>query len=104
MRFCSLILLLLIPLSAPAFRLDPMVMEVPIHSPQASTTYTVENNTKAKLAVQFEIRRRLVDLNGKEERPEAQGFLIYPEQMQLEPGEKRNVRVNWVGENMLSSE
>lgn len=87
-----------------AFRLDPMVQEIGIRAPFASATYTVENNTKNKVAVQFDIRKRIVDVNGKEERPEATGFLIYPEQMALEPGEKRNVRLTWTGDSMPNTE
>lgn len=98
-----LALLLLSPLAL-AFRLDPMVVSLPLTAPQASGTYVVENNTKEKIAVQFEVRKRVVTVDGKEERPEATGFLVYPEQMALEPGEKRNVRVSWTAEAMPEQE
>lgn len=89
---------------AGAFRLDPMVLAVAVDKPQAIATFTVENNTPAKIALQFEVTRRIMDANGIEQRPAAQGFTVYPEQMALAPGEKRSVRVNWVGESMPTSE
>jgi len=106
-RFLFLLVFLFpafLPSLAWGFRLDPVVTEIPITIPKATTAYTVENNTKNKVAVQFEVRRRLVDVNGAEERPEATGFVVYPEQMALEPGEKRNVRVSWLAESMPTQE
>lgn len=97
-------LFLLVPLSAAAFRVDPMVVNVALQGPRASATYTVENNTAAKIAVEFSVRKRLLDENGKEERPPAEGFLVYPEQMSLEPGQKRAVRVTWQGEKLPEKE
>lgn len=106
-KYCQavcFVFLLFSPFPAQAFRLDPMVVNVPVTSPQASATYTVENNTPAKIAVQFEVKRREIDENGKEERPPAAGFLIYPEQMALDPGQKRSVRVTWQGEKLPEKE
>lgn len=48
--------------------------------------------------MQLEIRGRQVDVNGKEERPPVEGFILYPEQLSLEPGEKRAIRISWMGE------
>lgn len=95
---------LLLPSLSWAFRLDPMVVNIQVNGLQGSGTYTLENNTKEKVALQFEIRERVIDREGKETRPEAKGFLIYPEQMSLEPGEKRNVRVSWTGDTKLEKE
>jgi fimbrial chaperone protein len=81
-----------------------MVLNLPLTKPQASGTYTVENNSRQKIAVEFRVTRRLLDDNGREERPPATGFLVYPEQMALEPGEKRNVRVTWTGEAVPDKE
>jgi fimbrial chaperone protein len=98
------LLLGLFSFSAHAFRLDPMVINVALQGPRASATYTVENNTKARIAVEFSVRHRVIDENGKEERPAAEGFLVYPEQMSLEPGQKRAVRVTWQAEKMPEAE
>jgi fimbrial chaperone protein len=100
----TLLFALLHTLPAQAFRLEPMVLTVPVSKPQASGTYVVENNTKQKIALEFRIKKRLIDEKGQEERPDASGFLIFPEQMALEPGEKRNVRVSWAGETLPAQE
>ena len=91
-----LLLSLAITTLAYAFRLEPMVLSLPVTQPRAAGTYTVENNSDKKVAVEFKVRGRQIDREGKEERPEAKGFLVYPQQMALEPGEKRSVRVTWV--------
>lgn len=90
--------------AAHAFRLEPMVLAVPVTEPRASGTFTVENNTSEKLAVGFQMRERHIDPEGKEERPPAAGFLVYPEQLSLSPGEKRSVRVTWSGDKVPATE
>lgn len=92
------------PVLSLAFRLEPMVVTVPIQGPQATATYTVENSTKEKVALQFEVRKRVIREDGVEERPTTEGFFIYPEQLSLEPGQKRNVRVSWKGTNLPDQE
>lgn len=87
-----------------AFRLEPMVLALPVTKPVASGTYLIENNTAKKIAVEFQVRRRVNSDQGQESRPEAAGFLVYPEQMALEPGEKRSVRVSWQGESLPKRE
>ena len=99
-----LLLSLAITTLAYAFRLEPMVLSLPVTQPRAAGTYTVENNSDKKVAVEFKVRGRQIDREGKEERPEAKGFLVYPQQMALEPGEKRSVRVTWAGEKTPSAE
>jgi fimbrial chaperone protein len=94
----------LMAVTAHAFRLEPMVLSLPVTGPRTSGTYSVENNSGEKIAVQFELRKRTSDREGKEERPPAEGFLIYPQQMALEPGEKRSVRVSWTSDQAPSQE
>lgn len=89
---------------AHAFRLEPMVLSLPVSQPRAAGTYTVENNSDQKVAIEFQVRGRRIDKDGKEDRPEVTGFLVYPQQMALEPGEKRSVRVTWTGERIPERE
>jgi fimbrial chaperone protein len=90
--------------SAHAFRLEPMVLTVPVTEPRAAGTYTVENNTTGKVAVEFQMKERRIDAEGNEERPAAAGFLVYPQQLSLAPGEKRSVRVTWAGDKVPAGE
>ncbi len=92
------------PMFSLAFRLEPMVVTVPLQGAQATATYTVENSTKEKVALQFEVRQRLIREDGVEERPTTEGFFVYPEQLSLDPGQKRNVRVSWKGNKIPDQE
>ncbi|RZA09845.1 MAG: hypothetical protein EOP11_00385 [Proteobacteria bacterium] len=94
----------LLPARALAFRLEPMVLSVPVSEARAAGTYTVENTTPAKVAVEFQMKERIHDLEGVETRPAAQGFLVYPQQLKLEPGEKRSVRITWAGASVPATE
>lgn len=88
-----------------AFRLSPMVSEFSPQGKQATQTFVVENPGKDKIAIQLEIAKRKIDLEGKEDRTEVSDeFVVYPEQLSLDPGEKRSVRVTYTGEQKLNSE
>jgi fimbrial chaperone protein len=100
----TLLSLWLLPLPAQAFRLVPIVQEIDLKGPKASATFLVENDAKTKVAIQFSVRKRLVDVDGNETRPPAENFLLYPEQMALAPGEKRNVRLTWIADKMPEQE
>ena len=94
----KIIIFLLLSFNAHAFRLSPMVLELKPWAKGSSGTFSVENGNKEKVAIQFEMRRRIVNLDGQEDRPPAEGFIVYPEQLTLNPGEKRNIRITWTGE------
>lgn len=64
---------------------------------QIAKTFTVENATHGKIAVELTLYKRQMAIDGKETRTPTDRFTVYPEQLQLEPGEKRNVRVTWTG-------
>jgi len=104
MLFALLTLQLLSPSASHAFRLEPMVLAVPVTEPRAAGTYTVENNSAEKVAVAFHVTERRIDAEGVEARPPATGFLVYPEQLKLEPGEKRSLRVTWAGKAAPTTE
>jgi fimbrial chaperone protein len=75
-----------------------MVVEFAPAGPKTTQTFLVENPTKEKIALQVEIANRKISEDGKEDYTQiSPDFVIYPEQLSLEPGEKRNIRVTWVG-------
>ena len=45
-----------------------------------------------------------MDADGKEERTPTDEFSVYPQQLALQPNEKRNVRVTWTGDRQLDHE
>lgn len=96
--------LLLVSLAASAFRLDPMVVEFTPEGSGSSRVFKVENNGQERIAVQFKVTTRAVDVKGRETRETSNEFSIYPEQISLGPNDSRNVRVTYQGPKTLSSE
>lgn len=85
--------------SAFAFRLSPMVLDFSPSGKGSTQTLQLENPGKESVAVQLEVMKRKIAENGEEDRSElAKDFVIFPEQLKLEPGQKRNVRITWTGD------
>ncbi|MFL5813753.1 MAG: fimbria/pilus periplasmic chaperone [Bdellovibrionia bacterium] len=110
--FASLLLLslglatsaVLFSTSSWAFRFSPMVSTLSPIGPEATQTFLVENNNGEKIALQIETFHREVDTYGKETRRETDEFSVFPQQMVLEPGEKRNIRLTWTGDRQIKEE
>lgn len=84
---------------AHAFRLSPMVAELKPAGPKATQTFVLENPGEEKIAVELKAMTRELDAQGRETRkPVGEAINIYPEQVSLEPGARRSVKVTWVGE------
>jgi fimbrial chaperone protein len=104
MKRCGLILFVfcvgsLSARSGHALIFNPIKLELSPSGPGATGTFVVQNNTKAREAIEIFAAVRAMDLDGKETNPEAEdNFLVYPPQMVLAPGEERNVRVTWIGD------
>jgi fimbrial chaperone protein len=81
-----------------------MVSTLAASGPEATQTFLVENNNGEKIALQIEVFHRDADSEGKETRKETDEFAVFPQQMVLEPGEKRNVRLTWTGSKQLKEE
>lgn len=82
-----------------AFNLIPLSQTILVGKDNSTVIFQVENKTKEPIALEASLRMRLMDESGKEQRPEiADGkFLIYPEQIVLKPGQKRGIKVKWLG-------
>src|SRR5690606_11861060 len=80
-----------------AFRMSPMVVQFSPEASKATQVLTLENSTSGKVPVQVEGFTRDLDSHGEEIRTKTEDFIIYPGQLVLLPGEKRNVRVTWAG-------
>jgi fimbrial chaperone protein len=94
-----LLALALLPGPAHAFRLSPMVVDFSPSGKGATQTVLLENPDQERVAVQLEVTRRKVSEEGVEDRTEpAADFVVYPEQLVLEPGQKRNARLTWTGD------
>lgn len=109
MRKLSLVLVLtisaLVALDAQAFRFSPFRAKFEPSGAGANQLFTVENNSSARTSVQIRIMTREIDIDGGEKNADAEkDFNIYPAQLVLEPGAKRSVRVQWVGDPKLKEE
>lgn len=92
------------PCIAHAYRLSPMEAEFSTNGSQIARTFTIENPSRDKIAVELTLKKREMDVEGKELRSDTTNFTVYPEQVALEPGEKRNVQVTWVGPATVGKE
>jgi fimbrial chaperone protein len=81
-----------------------MVSTLSPTGPEATQTFLVENNNGEKIALQVEAFHREVDPDGKETRKDTDEFSVFPQQMVLEPGEKRNIRLTWTGDRQIKEE
>lgn len=103
-KIFAALIAVLIPLAAHAFRLSPMVIHFSPQGNKSTQVLLLENQGTEKVPVQIEAFARSTDKNGEEVRVKSEDFIIYPEQLVLLPGEKRNVRVTWSGEFTGSDE
>lgn len=90
--------------SALAFQLSPIVAELSPEGDGSSHSFTLENRKKEKVAAKVQVFLREYDSDGKEIRKPTNDFLVYPTQLSLEPGEKRNIRLTWIGEKHPTKE
>lgn len=91
------LLLSLISLSSYAFRVTPMTAEFDAKGRGATQTFQVDNNGDKEVALEIDALTRKVDIDGKEKREKTKDFMIYPLQLTVKPGEKKNIRVSYVG-------
>ncbi|MBI3557669.1 MAG: molecular chaperone [Deltaproteobacteria bacterium] len=91
-------LLLLAAASAHAFSLAPMSVSLDPNGKGATRSFTIDNNSGEKLAIQVSMAAREVNAAGVEKNPDADDdFVVYPSQIVLGGNEKRTVRVTWAG-------
>jgi fimbrial chaperone protein len=92
-------LLLSMTLPAQAFKLIPLSRVFAPTGPNAIQSYEIENTTGKPLAVELNIVKREMSLQGMDKLiPANDDFMIYPPQVLLQPGENQTVRVTWLGD------
>lgn len=105
--FKSLLLLYLFYFqSAYAFTLSPLSQSIEIGQNLNTVIYQIENKNKEPIAVESSLKIRQMGEDGKEELPDVldDDFLIYPTQLILKPGEKRGVKVQYLGSLDIKNE
>ncbi len=84
---------------ASAFRFIPFIAEFEPSGSGANRTYTVENTSDDRIAVEISIYRRGMNLDGSDRLGDADDdFIVYPTQVVLEPHRKQAIRVQFIGD------
>ena len=88
-----------------AFKMTPMITSIHPAEKEYSTLFTLINDKNEKAAIQLSIAHRKMDAFGKEKHPLAnQLFQVFPEQLILNPNEKRIVKVTWISKEIPKNE
>jgi len=95
----ALMLLLGVAAPAHAFRLVPIEMEFAPAGRGATQTFRVENDSADPVAVELRILARRMSEQGEDQLTEVpDAFLVFPEQIVLQPNQSQSVRVQWTGD------
>lgn len=90
--------MLLGALPASAFRLIPIEMEFEPTGRGATQIFRVENDTQLPIAIEIHITGRKMGPDGEDLPAEpSDEWVIFPEQLVLEPNQNQSVRVQWTG-------
>ncbi len=92
----SFTLFFLISFSANAFKVSPIELNFSNKGKSVVQTILVQNTTDAKVPVEIFAYDR-IHVAGEEKRVRTRDFYYFPKQFILKPGEKRNIRVSWMG-------
>lgn len=97
MKLFICLVFLFISFSAWSFRVTPITAEFGIEGRERTKTFVVENPTKKDVAIQIQAFTRANNKFNKETRKRTKHFNFYPAQLSLKPGQRRSVRVTWLG-------
>ena len=89
-----------------AFNLTPLSQSILMGKNSNTVIYQIQNKNKEPIAIEASLKQRVMDDSGKEELPSVKEgeFLIYPTQIILKPGEKRGIKVQYLGTGPLNNE
>jgi len=85
------------PATSWAFRVSPMIVSFAPRGNGTTQDFVLDNNGKDRIAVQIEALHRYIGLDGRETRTPTDEFNVYPQQVSLQPNEKREISVTWTG-------
>lgn len=82
-----------------AYKLIPLSTQLSPSGKSAQKTFRIENSSEEPIAVELNIYKRKMAINGKDELSEANDdFLLYPAQIIVMPGKSQAIRVRWLGD------
>lgn len=97
MKFFLICLFILSSSISHAFKISPIEVTFDPVGRGAVQTIKVENPTASSIPIEIFAYERS-HKNGKEKRTHTNDFYFFPKQFILKPGEKRNIRISWLGE------
>lgn len=74
-----------------------MVQSFTVEGKNATRTFTVSNDGSKSISLEVFATTRSIAADGKESRNETKHFMVYPPQLTVKPGEKRSLRVSYIG-------
>ena len=87
-----------------SFTFSPMSQTIDLSENQKGTQYLIENSTSEPMAVELSVQERKMNEKGEETLTDTKEMMILPPQIIVPPGDKRTVRVNWLGKDTPSQE
>lgn len=102
----KLFFLSLLFINSYAFNLSPLSQSIILGRDKNSVIFQVENKNKEPIAIEASLKVRQMNELGVEELPEVEEnlFLIYPLQLVLKPGEKRGIKIQYLGDDKIKKE
>lgn len=98
-----LILLLIFPFLF-SFTFSPMSQTIELSDDRLAVQFFLENDSPANMAVELLVKERSMDLRGEEKLADTKDLKVFPPQVIIPPGEKRAIRVSYVGGKDLKIE
>ena len=96
--FC-LVVALITPVTAHAFKLVPMSVKMTSSGRGASEIFVVDNSGAKPIAVEMKIFIRNMTEEGEDVLTESEDdFIVFPAQMIVMPGQSQSVRIQWMGQ------
>jgi len=89
----------LVPSTASAYEVNPMVMELRPSGQGSSTSGVITNSHDVPIAIEIQVFARTQKPDGSDDLvPDTENVIVTPPQTVIQPGESQTFRVSWVGE------
>ena len=96
---CGLVVALITPVTAYAFKLVPMSVKMAPSGRGATESFVVDNSGAKPIAVEMKVFVRSMTEDGEDILTEEEDdFVVFPSQMVIMPGESQVVRLQWLGQ------
>ena len=87
-----------------SFTFSPMSQNIELSDNRKATQFLIENEGALSIAVELIVKERVMDESGSETLQDTKDLKIFPPQIIVPPGDKRTIRVNYLGATDLKNE